>query len=196
MRSDVVKKGLERAPHRALLYAAGLTRDDFEKPFIGVVSSYSSLVPGHIHLRRIAEAVMQGVREAGGVPFEFNTIVVCDGIAMGHKGMHYSLPSREVIADSVEIVTEAHALDALVLIPHCDKVTPGMLMAAARLDIPSIVVTGGPMLSGFYKGRKVDVTTIFEAVGEVSAGRMTEDDLKKIEDRAVSYTHLTLPTKA
>ncbi len=184
MRSDVIKKGLERAPHRALLYAAGLTRDDFEKPFIGVVSSYSSLVPGHIHLRRIAEAVMQGVREAGGVPFEFNTIVVCDGIAMGHKGMHYSLPSREVIADSVEIVAEAHALDALVLIPNCDKVTPGMLMAAARLDLPTIVVTGGPMLCGWFRGRKVAYSHVFEAIGRVKAGELSEEDLAELEQAA------------
>jgi len=184
MRSDVVKKGLERAPHRALLYAAGLKSDDFEKPFIGVINSYSSLVPGHIHLRRIAEAVMQGIREAGGVPFEFNTIVVCDGIAMGHKGMHYSLPSREVIADSVEIVAEAHALDALVLIPNCDKVTPGMLMAAARLDLPTIIVTGGPMLCGWFQGRKVAYSHVFEAVGRVKSGELSEEELAELEQAA------------
>jgi len=184
MRSDEVKKGLEKAPHRALLYAAGLKKDDFEKPFIGVVNSYSTLVPGHIHLRRIADAAMQGVREAGGVPFEFNTIVVCDGVAMGHKGMHYSLPSREVIADSVEIVAEAHALDGLVLITNCDKVTPGMLMAAARLDLPAIIVTGGPMLSGWFKGKKIAYSDVFEAIGKVEAGELSSEELAELEASA------------
>jgi len=184
MRSDVVKRGLERAPHRALLHAAGLKRDDFDKPFIGIINSYSSLVPGHVHLRTIAEAVAQGVREAGGVPFEFNTIVVCDGIAMGHRGMRYSLPSREIIADSVEIVAEAHALDGLVLITNCDKVTPGMLMAAARLDLPTIVVTGGPMLSGWFRGRKVGTSSMFEAIGKVKAGELSERELAELEASA------------
>ncbi len=180
MRSDVVKLGLERAPHRALFYALGLRGSDFEKPFIGVVNSYSSIVPGHVHLRRIAEAVIQGVREAGGVPFEFNTIAVCDGIAMGHRGMHYSLPSRELIADSVETMAEAHALDGLVLIPNCDKVTPGMLMAAARLDLPTIVVTGGPMLCGWYGGRKVAYSHVYEGVGRVRAGELSERELEEL----------------
>ena len=180
MRSDVIKQGLEKAPHRALLYAAGLKRDDFKKPFIGVVNSYSSLVPGHIHLREVGKAVMQGIREAGGVPFEFNTIVVCDGIAMGHEGMHYSLPSREIIADSVEIVARAHAFDGLVLIPNCDKVTPGMLMAAARLDIPTIIVTGGPMLCGWFKGRKVAYSHVFEGVGKAKKGELTEEELEEL----------------
>ncbi|HDD40486.1 MAG TPA: dihydroxy-acid dehydratase, partial [Nitrososphaeria archaeon] len=184
MRSDVVKRGLQRAPHRALLHAVGLKRDDFDKPFIGVINSYSSLVPGHVHLRTIAEAVAQGVREAGGVPFEFNTIVVCDGVAMGHRGMHYSLPSREIIADSVEIVAEAHALDGLVLITNCDKVTPGMLMAAARLDLPTIVVTGGPMLSGWFRGRKVGTSAMFEAIGKVKAGELSEEELAELETLA------------
>ena len=184
MRSDVVKRGLERAPHRALLHAVGLKRDDFDKPFIGIINSYSSLVPGHVHLRTIAEAVAQGVREAGGVPFEFNTIVVCDGVAMGHRGMHYSLPSREIIADSVEIVAEAHALDGLVLITNCDKVTPGMLMAAARLDLPTIVVTGGPMLSGWFRGRKVGTSAMFEAIGKVKAGELSEEELAELETLA------------
>ncbi len=180
MRSDVVKLGLERAPHRALFYALGLRGSDFEKPFIGVVNSYSSLVPGHVHLRRVAEAVIQGVREAGGVPFEFNTIAVCDGIAMGHRGMHYSLPSRELIADSVETVAEAHALDGLVLIPNCDKVTPGMLMAAARLDLPTIVVTGGPMLCGWHRDRKVAYSHVYEGVGRVRAGELSERELEEL----------------
>ena len=184
MRSDLIKRGLERAPHRALLYSLGLDRSDFEKPFIGVVNSYSSLVPGHVHLKRVAEAVIQGVREAGGVPFEFNTIVVCDGIAMGHKGMHYSLPSRELIADSVETIAEAHALDGLVLIPNCDKVTPGMLMAAARLNIPAIVVTGGPMLCGWFEGRKVAYSHVFEGVGRVKSGRLSEEKLEELAEAA------------
>jgi len=184
MRSDAVKRGLERAPHRALLYAAGLRKEDLEKPFIGVVNSYSSLVPGHIHLRGVAEAVAQGVREAGGVPFEFNTIVVCDGLAMGHLGMHYSLPSREVIADSVEVVAEAHALDGLVLISNCDKVTPGMLMAAARLDLPAIIVTGGPMLCGWFRGGKIAYSHVFEAIGRVKAGEMSEEELEELERAA------------
>ncbi|HDD42604.1 MAG TPA: dihydroxy-acid dehydratase, partial [Nitrososphaeria archaeon] len=184
MRSDLIKRGLERAPHRALLYSLGLDRSDFGKPFIGVVNSYSSLVPGHVHLRRVAEAVIQGVREAGGVPFEFNTIVVCDGVAMGHKGMHYSLPSLELIADSVETIAEAHALDGLIRIPNCDKVTPGMLMAAARLNIPAIVVTGGPMLCGWFEGRKVAYSHVFEGVGRVKSGRLSEEKLEELAEAA------------
>lgn len=181
MRSRVVKYGLERAPHRALLHAAGLRREDLDKPFIGIINSYSSLVPGHMHFKAVAEAVAHGVREAGGVPFEFNTIAVCDGIAMGHRGMYYSLPSRELIADSVEVVTEAHALDGLVLITNCDKITPGMLMAAARLDLPTIVVTGGPMPSGWFRGRKVGTSAMFEAIGEVKAGKLSEEELAELE---------------
>jgi len=184
LRSDLVKQGLERAPQRAIWKCLGVTDEDLSKPFIAIANSFAETVPGHMHLNRLVEFVKAGIRAAGGVPFEFNTIAVCDGLAMGHIGMHYSLPSRELIADSVETIVQANRFDGLVLLTNCDKITPGMMMAAARLDIPSIVVTGGPMLSGFYKGRKVDVTTIFEAVGEVSAGRMTEDDLKKIEDRA------------
>ena len=148
MRSESVKKGIERAPHRALLRAVGLCSDDFSKPFVGVVNSFNEVVPGHIHLRSIAEAVKAGVRSQGGVPFEFNTIGICDGIAMNHPGMKYSLPSRELIADSVESMVEAHQFDALVFIPNCDKIVPGMLMAAVRLNIPSIFVSGGPMLAG------------------------------------------------
>jgi dihydroxy-acid dehydratase len=184
LRSDTVKRGLERAPHRAIWKCLGITEDDFSKPFIAVANSFTETVPGHMHLNRLVESVKAGVQVAGGVPFEFNTIAVCDGLAMGHEGMNYSLPSRELIADSVEVIVQAHRFDGLVLLTNCDKITPGMMMAAARLDIPSIVVTGGPMLSGFYKGRKVDVTTIFEAVGEASAGKITEKDLKEIEDRA------------
>jgi len=184
LRSDVVKHGVERAPHRAIWKCLGATEEDFDKPFIGIANSFTETVPGHMHLNKIAEAVKAGVRAAGGVPFEFNTIAVCDGLAMGHIGMHYSLPSRELIADSIEVVVQANRFDGVVLVTNCDKITPGMMMAAARLDIPSIVVTGGPMLSGVYKGKKADVTAIFEAVGEVSADKIDMEDLKEIEERA------------
>jgi len=184
MRSDTIKRGITRSPQRAILKCLGLTDSDFEKPFIAIVNSHSEIVPGHMHLRQLAEHVKQGVRSAGGVPFEFNTIAVCDGLTMGHMGMHYSLPSRELIADSVEVMVQANQFDGMVLITNCDKITPGMLMAAARLNIPTIVVTGGPMLSGRLKGRIVDVTTIFEAIGEVKAGKLSLDELKMIEDKA------------
>lgn len=184
MRSDEVKKGIERAPHRSLLKALGLTDKDIEKPFIGIASSYTNIVPGHIHLRSIAEAVKEGVIAAGGTPFEFNTIAICDGIAMGHEGMRYSLPSRELIADSVESMAQAHRLDALVLVTNCDKITPGMLMAAARLDIPAIVVTGGAMESGVFKGEKVGVNSVFEGMGKVIAEKMTLEELYELETAA------------
>jgi len=184
LRSNAVKHGVERAPHRAIWKCLGVTDEDFEKPFIAIANSFTEIVPGHMHLNKLAEFVKAGVRAAGGVPFEFNTIAVCDGLAMGHEGMHYSLPSRELIADSVEVMVEAHRFDGVALLSNCDKITPGMMMAAARLDIPSIVVTGGPMRSGNYRGRKVDVTAIFEAVGEVSAGKMSLENLREIEDRA------------
>jgi len=184
LRSDVVKYGIERAPHRAIWKCLGVTDEDLDKPFIGIANSFTETVPGHMHLNKIAEFVKAGIRSAGGVPFEFNTIAICDGLAMGHEGMHYSLPSRELIADSVEVMVQAYRFDGLVLLTNCDKIEPGMMMATARLDIPSIIVTGGPMLSGLYKGRKVDVTAIFEAVGEVSAGKMSMEDLSNIEDRA------------
>jgi len=179
-----LKTGIEKAPHRAILKCLGLTDQDLDKPFIAVVNSFNEMVPGHMHLDKTAGAVKAGVRSAGGVPFEFNTISICDGLAMGHEGMRYVLPSREIISDSVEAVVQAHRFDGMVLVTNCDKITPGMIMAAARLDIPSIVVTGGPMLSGVYKGRRVDVTAIFEAVGEVSTGTMSIEDLKGIEDQA------------
>jgi dihydroxy-acid dehydratase len=181
MKSDVVKKGIERAPHRALLHAVGCKPAELDKPFIGVINSYSEIVPGHIHLRDIAEAVKEGVRSRGGVPFEANTIAVCDGIAMNHPGMKYSLPSRELIADSAEIVAESHAFDALVFITNCDKITPGMLMAAARLNLPSILISGGPMLAGQLGGKKVDVSSTFEAVGKVIAGEMSKEQLEQLE---------------
>jgi dihydroxy-acid dehydratase len=185
MRSDMVKKGIERAPHRSLLRAVGCSSEDWNKPFIGVINSFSEIVPGHIHLRTIARAVKEGIRSQGGVPFEVNTIAVCDGIAMNHPGMRYSLPSRELIADSVEILAQAHAFDALVFIPNCDKVVPGMLIATVRLNLPSIFVSGGPMLAGgFVQGnaaRFVDLITVFQAVGEVARGKMTEAELQELE---------------
>ena len=184
MKSDAVKKGIERAPHRSLLYAVGCTRAEMDKPFVGIVNSFTEVVPGHIHLRSLAEAVKAGVREGGGVPFEFNTIAVCDGVAMNHAGMKYSLPSRELIADSVEIMAEAHAFDALVFIPNCDKVIPGMLMAAVRLNLPAIFVSGGPMLAGWLGGEKIDLNSVFEAVGAVTGGKMTQEELLRLEEAA------------
>ncbi len=183
-RSDLIKKGLERTPHRALLKACGKKDADFNKPFIAVVNSWTDIVPGHIHLRGLAKAVKEGIKEANGAPFEFHTIAVCDGLAMGHKGMKYSLPSRDVIANSIEIMIEAHALDGMVLIPACDEIVPGHLMAAGRLNIPTIVLTGGPMLPGTFRGKSVDIIDVFEAVGEVSRGKMSEDELKELESCA------------
>ncbi len=188
MKSDVVKRGVERAPHRALLHAVGWRRTEIDKPFIGVVNSFTEIVPGHIHLRDIAEAVKAGVYSGGGIPFEFNTIAVCDGIAMNHPGMKYSLPSRELIADSVETMAEAHAFDALVFIPNCDKIIPGMLMAAVRLNLPAIFISGGPMLAGRLSSndgvKLVDVSSVFEAIGKVASGQMTEDELAQLEELA------------
>lgn len=185
MRSNSIKQGIERAPHRALLRAVGIHGSDFKKPFIGVVNSFNEIVPGHFHLDEIAKAVKGGILAAGGVPFEFNTIGVCDGIAMNHPGMKFSLPSRELIADSVEIMAEAHQFDALVFIPNCDKIIPGMLMAAVRLNIPSIFISGGPMLAGRLtrdgQCRTVDLTSVFTAVGSVTQGTMTVAELEEIE---------------
>jgi dihydroxy-acid dehydratase len=184
MNSDAVKKGADRAPHRSLFKALGLTDREMERPLVGVVNSFNELVPGHMHLRQIAEAVKAGVRENGGTPLEFPTIAVCDGIAMGHVGMHFSLASRELIADSIEIMARAHGLDALVFIPNCDKVVPGMLMAAMRLNLPAIVVSGGPMLPGRFKGEDVNLITLFEAVGKVHSGQENEEWLKSMEAKA------------
>ncbi len=184
LRSEEIKKGTEKAPHRALLKSLGLQDDDMNKPFIGIANSYTNIVPGHIHLRTIGEAVKEGILAAGGIPFEFSTIAVCDGVAMGHQGMRYSLPSREIIADSVEIMLQAHSLDGLVMISNCDKITPGMLMAAARVDIPSIMVTGGPMLAGHHRGKKVSYSSMPEALGQVAAGKMTETELLELESNA------------
>lgn len=184
MKSDVMKKGLEKAPHRSLLRALGLTKEEIERPIVGVINSFNEVIPGHMHLRTIAEAVKAGVRMAGGTPLEFPVIGVCDGIAMGHQGMKYSLASRELIADSIEVMVMAHAFDALVFIPNCDKIVPGMLMAAARLNLPSIFVSGGPMLTGNYQGKELDLNSVFEAVGAVSAGKMTVEQLEEIENNA------------
>ena len=184
MRSDEIKKGTEKAPHRALLKSLGLQDDDIAKPLIGVANSYTNIVPGHIHLRTIGDAVKEGILSAGGIPFEFSTIAVCDGIAMGHEGMRYSLPSREIIADSVEIMLQAHSLDGLVMISNCDKITPGMLMAAARVNIPAIMVTGGPMAAGRHHGKKISYSSMPEALGQVAAGKMTQSELLEMEENA------------
>ncbi len=184
MRSDLMTKGLGRAPSRALFKAMGMTDEELARPLIGIANSANELVPGHIHLDRIVEAVKAGIRTAGGTPLEFSTIGVCDGLAMGHVGMKYSLASRELIADSVEIMAMAHPFDGLVLVPNCDKIVPGMLMAALRLDIPAVVISGGPMMTGRFKGEKTDVITVFEAVGRVKAGTMEASELSQLEDCA------------
>jgi len=181
MKSDVVRLGVERAAHRSLLYATGLTAEELERPLIGVANSYNAVVPGHIHLDRIGQAVRTGISMAGGTPLEFNVVAVCDGIAMGHDGMRYSLPSRDLIADSVEVMVQAHALDGLVLVPNCDKVVPGMLMAAARLNLPTVLVSGGPMLAGRHNGEAVDVKTLFEAAGAFRAGALDKEQLADLE---------------
>lgn len=205
MRSDIAKKGIARAPHRSLMKAVGFTDEEIQRPLIGIANSANELIPGHIHLNQIVEAVKAGVRMAGGTPMEFSTIGVCDGIAMNHIGMHYSLASRELIADSIEVSATAHPFDAIVLVPNCDKIVPGMLMAAARLNIPAICISGGPMLPGRHiwenaskddqnssrccqgsenQPRKIDLISVFEAVGAVKSGKMTEDEMAAIEDSA------------
>jgi dihydroxy-acid dehydratase len=184
LRSDIMKAGLGRAPSRALLKAMGLTDEEIGRPLIGIANSANELVPGHIHLDRIVEAVKAGIRLAGGTPMEFSTIGVCDGLAMGHAGMKYSLASRELIADSVEIMAMAHPFDGIVLVPNCDKIVPGMLMAALRLNIPAVVISGGPMMTGRFKGKKADVITVFEAVGKVKANDMTLEELAVLEEKA------------
>lgn len=184
MRSDLMKKGLEKAPHRSLFKAMGYTDEEIAKPIIGVANSANEIIPGHIHLNEIVKAVKAGIRYAGGTPVEFGTIGVCDGIAMHHAGMKYSLASRELIADSIEIMAMAHPFDGLVLVTNCDKITPGMLMAALRLNIPAILISGGPMLTGHKNGETTDVITVFEAVGKVRSGKMNEEELKELEDVA------------
>lgn len=184
MRSDLMKKGLEKAPHRSLYKAMGYTDEEIAQPIIGVANPANEIIPGHIHLNEIAKAVKAGIRYAGGTPVMFGTIGVCDGIAMHHTGMKYSLASRELIADSIEVMAMAHPFDGLVLVTNCDKITPGMLMAALRINIPAILISGGPMLAGRKNGKKTDVITVFEAVGKVRAGKMNEEELKDLEDIA------------
>lgn len=181
MRSDRIKKGLERAPHRSLLRALGFSDDELKAPLIGIANSFNEIIPGHIHLRDIVSAVKAGIRQAGGVPVEFGVIGVCDGLAMNHEGMKYSLVSRDLIADSIEIMAQAHAFDGLVLVTSCDKITPGMLMAAFRINIPSILIAGGPMLTGEFRGQKVNLISAFEGVGKVKSGEITEEELSELE---------------
>ena len=182
--SNSIFAGPTRAPHRSLLRALGVGREDAGRPLIGIANSFNELIPGHMHLNTLAQQAKYGVYQAGGIPLEFNVIGVCDGIAMNHEGMHYSLVSREVIADSVEIMVKAHGLDGLVLIPNCDKVVPGMIMAAARLDVPAVVVSGGPMLAGDFQGKRVDLGSVFEAVGRYYKGTMSADELAELEECA------------
>jgi dihydroxy-acid dehydratase len=184
MRSDLMKKGIEKSPHRSLFKAMGYTNEEIARPLIGIANSANEIIPGHIHLNQIAQAVKAGVRMSGGTPMEFSTIGVCDGIAMNHEGMKYSLASRELIADSVEVMARAHPFDALVLIPNCDKIVPGMLMAMLRLNIPAIMVSGGPMLTGRWRKKDVHLISMFEGVGEVKAGTMKARDLLELEDAA------------
>jgi len=184
MRSDRAKTGPERAPHRSLLKAAGYCDWEIERPWVGVSNAYNQIIPGHVHLRRITEAVKAGIYAAGGLPIEFPTIGVCDGIAMNHLGMKFSLPSRELIMDSIEVMAQAHAFDALVLVTNCDKIIPGMAMAAARLNIPSVVISGGPMLTGTLHGREIDLNTVFETVGKHIAGKASDADLLEVENAA------------
>ena len=182
MNSDQVKKGFQRAPHRSLFMATGVKREDFGKPFIGVCNSYVEIIPGHCHLNKVGEWVKQCIREAGGVPFEFNTIGICDGIAMGHDGMKYSLPSRELIADSVETMVKAHCFDALICIPNCDKIVPGMILGAIRANIPTVFASGGPMKAGHLDGKAVDLISIFEGVAKLNSGKITEAELARVEE--------------
>ena len=184
MKSDVIRTGLERAAHRSLFKAMGYTEEEMYRPIIGVCNSWNEVVPGHINLDKIAQAVKTGVRIAGGTPMEFGTIGVCDGIAMGHEGMKYSLVTREIIADSIECMAKAHAFDALVLIPNCDKIVPAMLMAAARINVPTIIISGGPMLAGRYNTKNISVTQMFEGAGAVKGGKITEEELCEMENKA------------
>ncbi|HJX04680.1 MAG TPA: dihydroxy-acid dehydratase [Thermoplasmata archaeon] len=184
MRSDTLKKGMSRAPARGLLRALGMNDKDLEKPLIAIANSFNTIVPGHMHLNKLVAEVKKGIEEAGGVAFEFGVPGICDGIAMGLEGMRYSLPSREIVADTVESMVEAHVADGWVGITNCDKITPGMLMACGRINVPCIILTGGPMMPGVYKGRKLDVISIFEAVGELTSGKITQEDFDQIEKRA------------
>ncbi len=183
MRSDAVTKGMQQAPHRSLFHALGLTEEEMNRPLVGIVSSYNEIVPGHMNLDKIVEAVKLGVSMAGGTPIVFPAVAVCDGIAMGHTGMKYSLVTRDLIADSTESMAMAHQFDALVMVPNCDKNVPGLLMAAARVNIPTVLVSGGPMLAGQVKGEKTSLSSMFEAVGSYAAGTMTEEDVKEFENK-------------
>ena len=183
MRSDAVKTGMQQAPHRSLFNALGMTKEEMERPLVGIVSSYNEIVPGHMNLDKIVNAVKQGVAMAGGTPIMFPAIAVCDGIAMGHIGMKYSLVTRDLIADSTEAMAMAHQFDALVMEPNCDKNVPGLLMAAARLNVPTVFVSGGPMLAGHVHGQKRSLSSMFEAVGSYAAGTMTEDDVEEFENK-------------
>ena len=184
MRSDLMTKGIERAPHRSLLKAIGYTDSELKRPLIGVAQSANEVIPGHVHLDRVCQAVKDGIRMAGGTPMEFSTIGICDGIAMGHQGMKYSLASRELIADSVESMAQAYPFDGLVLLPNCDKIVPGMIMAGARLDLPTIVISGGPMRTGVCNGREIDLITVFEGMGKFKVGDLSEAELTEIENAA------------
>src|SRR5574344_2652 len=182
MTSDQIKKGKARAPHRSLLFACGLKRADMSKPFIGICNSYESFVPGHCHLNYVGQVLKEAIVEAGGVPMEFNTIAVCDGLAMAHAGMKYSLPSRELIADAVETVARAHCFDAMICVPNCDKIVPGMLLGALRVNVPTVFVSGGPMKAGHLKdGTKVDLASAFEAVGKRARNQISDEELREIE---------------
>ncbi|MBN1901114.1 dihydroxy-acid dehydratase, partial [Candidatus Sumerlaeota bacterium] len=184
MRSDLMKKGVERAPHRSLFKAIGYTDEELSRPLIGVANSFNEIIPGHIHLRQICDAAKAGVRAAGGTPVEFGTIGVCDGIAMNHTGMKYSLASRELIADTIEVMATAQPFDGLLLVTNCDKITPGMLMAAARINIPTVIISGGPMYAGRLKEKSIDLISVFEGVGKLKAGKMSQAELDMIEDEA------------
>ncbi len=184
MRSDRMKKGIEKAPHRSLFYAMGYIKEEIGRPIIGIANSANELIPGHIHLDKITQAVKDSIRMAGGTPMEFSTIGICDGIAMNHEGMKYSLGSRELICDSVEVMCKAYPFDGIVLVPNCDKIIPGMMMAAMRLNIPCILISGGPMLAGRFEGKKVDLISVFEGVGKVAAGQLAENELSMLEECA------------
>ncbi|MEG2118937.1 MAG: dihydroxy-acid dehydratase, partial [Pseudoflavonifractor sp.] len=184
MRSDQIKLGVERTPHRSLLRALGLTDEELSRPLIGVANAHNEIIPGHMHLNTITQAVKDGIRMAGGTPVEFGAIGVCDGLAMGHVGMKYSLASRELIADSCETMALAHALDGMVFVPNCDKIVPGMLMAACRLNLPAIFISGGPMLSAKLHGKELDYNSCYEAVGSYKAGTMGEEEIRAIEENA------------
>src|SRR5512136_1551151 len=184
LRSDAMKKGLSRGPARGLLRATGMKDADMDKPLIAIANSFNTINPGHIHLNKLVAEVKKGIEEAGGISYEFGVPGICDGIAMGLEGMRYSLPSREIVADTVEAMVEAHVADGWVGVTNCDKITPGMLMACGRLNIPAVMLTGGPMVPGIYKERRLDVISIFEAIGELNAGKITQEDFDEIEKRA------------